>query len=279
MDSAKPFNSFPCIHSRDVEEVRSCLTRIYGKPTLVSAHGSGDFSATINACQLADVGFCYGTFGAAVRFEFPETGLFCQLLPIRGKGEVTIGGISTELAAGAGAVISADAAHKTNISPDYEHIVLRIGAQALAQKLAAMIGAPINEPLRMNPRQDWGHPAARMLRQYIPLLVDTLSGAAPPFPPWWVAQTEQLVMTLFLCGHQHNYSHCLEQEAPEAAPYQVRKAEEYIEANAQRAVTLEELAEVTGVSAFSLFRSFKKSRGYSPMTFATQLRLKRGGIL
>jgi AraC-like DNA-binding protein len=34
------------------------------------------------------------------------------------------------------------------------------------------------------------------------------------------------------------------------------------------------LAEVTGASAFSLFRAFKKYRGYSPLEFAKQLRLR-----
>jgi transcriptional regulator GlxA family with amidase domain len=85
------------------------------------------------------------------------------------------------------------------------------------------------------------------------------------------------VMTLFLCGHRHNYSHLLERQPPDASAQQ-RQAEAYIEANAQRTVTLEELAEVTGVSAFSLFSSFKKSRGYSPMTFAARLRAPRGGF-
>jgi transcriptional regulator GlxA family with amidase domain len=68
----------------------------------------------------------------------------------------------------------------------------------------------------------------------------------------------------------------LEQEAADAAPWQVRQAEEYIEANAGRAVTLEELAEATGVSTLSLFRTFKRSRGYSPLEFAERVRSKFG---
>ena len=40
-------------------------------------------------------------------------------------------------------------------------------------------------------------------------------------------------------------------------------------------ITLEDLAQVSGVSAFSLFRSFKGSRGLSPMEFVNQVRLRR----
>ena len=213
-----------------------------------------------------------------VQIEFPATGFFCQLFPIRGKGDLMIGRTSATLTAGGVALIPADAGVSGKYSDDYEYLVLRINACKLTEKLAALTGAAINEPLRIEPQQNWRHPASQMLQQYIPLLVDTLSDGNPPFPEWWIAQTEQLLMTLFLCGHRHNYSHLLEQDAPDAAARQVRRAEEFIVANAERAVTLEELAEVTGVSGFSLFSAFKKHRGYSPMEFVAQIRPRQGKI-
>ncbi len=274
---SKPLDNFPLIRSRDVEEVRSCIARVYARPVLIPGRCVEGFNATINACQLHDVGLLYGSFGAALGFEFPPIGLFCQLFPVRGRGETACGKASSPLSAGASAVISSDAPHNTNISADYEHLVLRIRARALTEKLAAMTGAAINEPLRMEPEQNFKHPAAQMLQQYIPVLAETLSDAAPPFPPWWIAQTEQLLMTLFLCGHRHNYSHLLEEDPPDVALSQVRRAEEYIAANAQRAITLEELAGVTGLSGFSLFRTFRKCRGYSPFEFLSRVRSKQDG--
>ncbi len=276
VDIPRPLHNFPLIHSRDVEETRSCVARIYTKPILVPAHGAEGFDSTINGCQFRNVGLFYLTYGVAVELEFPPASLFCQLLPIGGRGETTCGRSSFGLTPGAGPVLPPGVPHKSNISADYEHLVLRINARALADKLAAMTGVTLSEPLRMDAQQSGTHPAAQMLQQYIPLFVETLSQATPPLPDWWIAQTEQLVMTLFLCGHRHNYSHLLEQQHADAAPLQIRQAEEYIEANAQRTVTLEELAEITGVSAFGLFSSFKKYRGYSPSDFLSQVRSRRG---
>ena len=48
-------------------------------------------------------------------------------------------------------------------------------------------------------------------------------------------------------------------------------------ANAQRAITLEELAEVAEVSAFSLFSAFRKYHGCSPLEFVRRIRSKGGG--
>lgn len=274
--SSKPLDNFPHIRSRNIEEVREAIARVYAKPVLAPAHGVETFNATLNNCRLQFIELAYVGFGAAVELEFPTTQIFSALFPIRGRGEIICGQTSIALTEGAGAAISPDTAHRLNYSSDYEHLVLRINARTLTDKLAAMTGATINEPLRMDSQQSLKQPAARMLQQYVPLLVNTLSGAHPPFPDWWMAQTEQLVMTLFLCGYRHNYSHLLEQDVPDVASGQVRQAEEYIEANAERAVSLEELAEITGVSAFSLFSAFKKCRGYSPHEFLSQVRLRRG---
>jgi len=51
------------------------------------------------------------------------------------------------------------------------------------------------------------------------------------------------------------------------APWQVRRAEQFIEANWDQPTTIEALVAATNVSARSLFSSFKAGRGYSPMNF------------
>jgi AraC-binding-like domain len=274
VNSAKPLDNFPLVRSSDVEEVREAFARVYAKPALVPPRRVERVDTTLNNCRLQHLEVAYAGFGAAVGFEFPATGFLSQLFPICGSGEIVCGGTSLELAAGAGTVIASDAPHQANFSVDYQHLVLRIDARILTETLAAMTGAAINEPLRITTPQNWRHPAAQMLQQYIPRLAETLGAAKPPFPAWWIEQTERLLLTLFLCGHRHNYSHLLEQDVLDAALRQVRQAEEYIEANVERAVTLEELASVTGVSAFSLFSAFRKHRGYSPLEFLAQVRLR-----
>jgi len=61
----------------------------------------------------------------------------------------------------------------------------------------------------------------------------------------------------------------------DAAPWQVRRAEEYIVAHWDQPITVEALATVTGTSARSIFHVFKRSRGYSPMAFVKTVRLQK----
>jgi hypothetical protein len=202
----RPLDNFPLLRSRDVDEVRACIEREYGRAALIPVYQAETFDATINGCQLQNIGPRFGSFGARLSFEFPPLDCFCQLFPLRGTGETIREHLAAELAPGAGALTSPDAPHQTITSADYEHLVLSIDAKALTRKLEALTGTTIVEPPRMDPSQSFGHPAARMLHQYIPLLVETLSTAKLSFPDWWIAQTEQLIMTLFLSGHRHNYS-------------------------------------------------------------------------
>jgi hypothetical protein len=167
--SAKPLDSFPFVRSRDVEQVRDALASVYAKPVLVPTRGVAGFNATINVCQLSNLGLAYGAFGVPVGFDFPASGFFSQVFPIRGKGEIVCGRVAAALNPGSSAVVSADRAHKADYNADYEHLVLRISAHALTEKLTAMTGATINEPLRMTSLQNPRHPAARMLQQWLPL--------------------------------------------------------------------------------------------------------------
>jgi hypothetical protein len=271
----RPLDNFPVIRSRNAEEVREAIGRIYAKPALLPASAFDRLNTVINNCRLRHVELAYSLFGGDVSFEYPETGYFSVLFPMQGAGEIICGKTSAPLSRTASTVVSSQAIHTAKFSADYEHLILRISARTLVEKLTALTGSTIGQHLRIDPLQDSRSPGSRMLQQYLPLLVNTLSEASPPFPDRWIAQTEQLLITLFLFGYRHNYSHLLEDDPPDAAPAQVRRAEEYIEANGQRAVTIEELAEITGVSAFSLFRAFRQHRGYSPTQFMRRLNSSR----
>ena len=133
----------------------------------------------------------------------------------------------------------------------------------MTRKLEALTGEAIGEPLQMEPQQGSDSPTAMFLPRYIQSLVNSVSAAGHnvPLPAWWSAQTEQLLMTMLLYCNRHNYSHLLEEEAPEATAMEVRRAEDYIEANWREPITLEDLAAVTGVSVLGAVPLLQEIQG------------------
>lgn len=83
----------------------------------------------------------------------------------------------------------------------------------------------------------------------------------------------------FLFASKHRLSEKLHAPNTAIAPWQVRRAEGIIEANWMRALSIDDLARMVGVSARSLFRAFRVHRGYSPMEFARNVRLDRAAAM
>jgi transcriptional regulator GlxA family with amidase domain len=66
---------------------------------------------------------------------------------------------------------------------------------------------------------------------------------------------------------EHHHSHKLEGDSLGSAPWQVRRAEEYIRANWDKPVTIEALAAAANTSVRSLFHSFRQARWHSRAGF------------
>lgn len=271
MKSVHPLDRFPLIRTRDPEELRHAFTQLHAKPDL-HLESTRNVDAEINLYRMKDVGLSYARYGTGIDMAFPESDQFAQTFPIRGEGESAVNKDAIVLRRGRGVIVSPGATLNSRLNTGYEHLVLLINARALAGKLAALTGASVNGALTFQPAADCENPAANTLREHLSYLVRQVSEPAAPLPAAALQDFEQLLQVMFLMANRHNYSHLLERAMPHAAPREVRRAEEYIEANARRGVTVEELAEIAGVSALSLFRSFKKYRAYSPFAFLSRAR-------
>jgi AraC-binding-like domain/Bacterial regulatory helix-turn-helix proteins, AraC family len=279
MSPALPLESFPLILTQNADEMCAALARVYAKPELFLEGRTNRVDAAVNRYQAKDVAIGYADYGVCMTAVYPENNFALQIMPVRGLGEVAISNIRSPLRPHHSVVVSPGVSFAVKLNANYRHFVLVIKARTLADKLSALIGTTVNSPLSFNAVPDDGCPAAKALRDHFFFLVDALSMSAVPLSKFVLAEFEQALMIMFLCANQHNYSHRLQREAPDIAPVQVRRAEEFIEANWQRAITLEDLVTAAGVSALALSRAFKKYRGCSPLEFLSQLRSIRGQTL
>ena len=158
--------------------------------------------------------------------------------------------------------------------PNFEHSSIFIEPDVLSNTLAALLGRPADR-LRLDFRDYGSLPEALMVRRLVNLLMAELDAKDSAAAPQVIAELEQAILVAFLCGNNHNYSAQLNGRPLAAAPWQVQRTEEYIEANWDQPITMEALAVVANASARSIFHSFKAHRGFSPMKFVKQVRLNR----
>jgi AraC-like DNA-binding protein len=272
---ARPLDRFPLIWSQDAEEMCAALARVYARPELGPRAQTKKVDATLNLYQMQHVSLGYTTYGIDMSLSYPETDVLLHTFPVRGKGEVTVDTVAKTLDADCGATISPGMRFSVNLSADYEHFVVLMKAKALTDKLAALCGKAVDHPLQFEPVRDDTHPGAKALRDHLLFIVDKVDGRAAPLPGLLLAEFEQTLMVMALHGNRHNYEHVLQRTPSEVGAWQIRRAEEYIEANWARPITIEDLARITGASGLSLCRSFKAKRGCSPLEFARRLRLRQ----
>ena len=162
---------------------------------------------------------------------------------------------------------------RAEFSRDFEQLLLRIDESALARKLSALVETPIDSKIEIVPRHEDGTGFAA-LQRLVSYLAGEISAPDTALAAPALAELEQAVLVAFLYANPNLFSKLLNRKPCSIAPWQVVRAEEYIEANWNSVLTIESLAEAIGASARSIFLSFQKARGYSPMAFAKMTRLR-----
>jgi AraC-like DNA-binding protein len=270
-------DKFPLARTADPQQLRTTFAALF-QDSIFDIDADRNSSAShINYCPLQCTGLLYGNFGAAIRASFGEMQFYVQGTTIHGTGEQLTNGKTTS--ANVGGVLFPHADLGLHFDAGFEYLALNIEADALARKLGAIIGASPERPIEFEVDPEFAHPAILTLRRLIAHLARKMSSDRQEMPLVALVEIEQVLMVCFLLGNHHNYSPLLNGRLRTAAPRQVKKAEEYIEASWDQPLTVEALAAVSGASARSLFHAFKHYRGCSPMAFLRQVRLRRAWLL
>jgi AraC-like DNA-binding protein len=276
--SPLPLHRFPLIDTRNPDDFRDLSVNVFGVHGFDRRNGGprpgkSDFRATMNWVWLKHIDLGLMKFNASYGYRVAPN-MVRQQFPVSGSAMTTIAGRPFAIDHDSTCVIPTGADTRHDFSPEYAELRLRIREDALESKLGAMIGMSVGGKLRFRAPSNFRNPDLMRLRRLIEHLVVELDDKEDEIPDPAVAQYEQSLIACFLFANRHNFSHLLERRQPQPAVSQVRRAEEFIEANSSLPIAIEALAAVTGVGALGLSVAFKKARGMSPLAFLKCMRLK-----
>lgn len=155
-------------------------------------------------------------------------------------------------------------------------LLVQIKRSALEQQLSKLAQCEIHKPLVFKPEMPIANPKVNSWWRFIQFLIADIDSGC--FYDWGTIEKtsmESTLITNLLYAIPHNYSTVLENATGAIAPKQVKVAEAFMLENLGTAITIDDLVEVTGVSARSLFDSFKRFRGMTPMKRFLQLKLQQ----
>lgn len=244
-----------------------CARSFSGAPRVKNVYAAGSLF------RLEDIDLVYFQFPSLVRATFNGAGYFRQQFAITGEGRTRAGGQQFDVNLNSTGVVPSDVEAHCEYTTDHSEIVLRIRETALRRKFAAMTGRAVVRALEFA-SDGFTNPRQYRLRRLVNFFVNEID-QNDGLSHFACTEFSQLLIVKFLTANRHNLSHLLEERVPDAASYQVRIVEEYIEANWDRPLKIEEIAERTGVGVRTMFATFRKSRGYTPMAFLQRVRLNR----
>lgn len=135
---ADPLDSFPILRSRNIEEVREVLMRSYGARRFDLPHRAEGFEFRANHWQSQNIALSYLS-GVPFELEFPSANFFRQAF-VRGGAEIRFDRIERQVTSEETCVVPPDVSVAAAFVPGFKHFGLRIKADSLLKKLAALIG-------------------------------------------------------------------------------------------------------------------------------------------
>jgi AraC-like DNA-binding protein len=268
-----PVESFQVFETRDPDELAARFSQLFGRARVDLCGRNAKPHWRIEHAALGDIGLFRGQYESEFKISFPDFNTFAgSPSPLKGAGAHKIGKKQVTVSSGkSGAMLSPGGA-TLHYGAHFEHLSITARPAALIGKLAAMVGELRLGPLHFDPTVDSRNPHSKRLERLVRFIATELESSWP-MPPIMQSELQQAMMTSFLLANANNYSGLLHSEHVAAAPWKVRFAEQFIEANWDQPITIEALVTATNVSARSLFSSFKAGRGYSPMDFVKRVRL------
>lgn len=261
--------------SQDLCEFRDHIATTYCPHDLQVARRGDRLDAWLSHRRLDKIGIGAMSYGTDVEIEgIQDQDMLLLMLPLSGSARIGSGAVTVESDERTGSVVDTAELRSMQWSSNCVQRVVQIGNEVLEHHAMMLLGRPLSKKLRFVPEM-------RLLPEmvncwhYASLIAMELSGNSQGTGSSCLENLQTLFIMKLLESQPSNYSEQMRPQPCKIAPHHVRRAEQYIIDHADHSITLEQLVEISGVSARALFDGFRRFRGTSPMAFLKSIRLER----
>ena len=273
-----PLHRFPLLPTGAPEAIRDKSISVRPIPQSGNAGFEifgypGELTAAGNFVRLKTMGLAYLSYGSPVRIHCSGVDAIRQQFCLRGSAVTAFGPHQLRVDPDRPCLIPPRTAAIYDFEANYAQLVLYVDAAALRRTLSALTGIPLGQTINFATPTDPQKAGLRRLQRLVWFLVSELDREDCQLCDLALAEFEQTLLVSFLHANRHNFSDLLERGPRRTGPWQVRRAEEFIEANWQRPLTIKMISAASGVGTRNLIKAFRQARGYSPKTLVKRVRL------
>lgn len=271
-----PLAAHTMFRSVDLDEARERVARVFCDHRLETI-GRGRLDARHNHFAGERLSLNYIEYGGKTLIAPGELGNFYLLqIPLEGGAEITNGRDSYLSTPEQAAVLNPHLPTRMVWEAGTRQVLVQIARRAMQDHLAAELGGPSDRPLTFHgPLDLTTGPGAALRRMVLWLVAEADAGASPIGPGLMARQIEGTVLSGLLESHRHDHADLLSRRRAAPRPRHLRLAEGFIEANLDKALTIEDMAAAAGISPRALQMTFRQHRGTTPLGFWRDQRLAR----
>ncbi|MDX7998033.1 AraC family transcriptional regulator [Xenorhabdus sp. Reich] len=260
--------------SNDLDEVKSMVGRVMQPHQLNILGSSQKLDARMHYIPLGDLSMSRLRYGANVEINPGELeSFFLVQMPLSGYAYIESGGQHIDSTPDMASVLSPNQHTAMRWNTDNDQFMVRISRSLLERTLIGQLGHPLDNPLVFELGFEWQR--CQAWRCLMPYLLECTTQVPDILQHKLIInQMEQLLSVTLLSTHQHNYTESSSNRRGSIRPRHVRRVQEYLQAHAHEPITVEQLAQVAGVSLRSLYSGFKEFLHISPMQYLRDLRME-----
>lgn len=267
--------SFPIASTSDPDEAQSILSRELVDLRITGVRDRRSFRLVMNGVHLGRTMVGYNQFETDT--SVVPGGLDGAILLIIGVGSPAIFDVDGEpvVTTKKGAVLSPSRRVVIHRPAGGGTFIIRAGFDAIEARFREVMDRRPGKPIVFDRSVDLANGMGAQARRLLDFLVDSIQRdkAVLENPLLRVGFEEMLLNTLLALPN--NYSdELMDGRRLSVASALVRRAEEFLEAHAPEPITISDLVALCGCSRRALFSAFRRYRGYTPMQFLADSRLR-----
>ncbi|ARR52812.1 AraC family transcriptional regulator [Rhizorhabdus wittichii DC-6] len=276
MQLAGELSRHSILSTTDLDHARHAVGRIFCPHRLTPGSELGEGVVRFHHAPVRALSVNWVDYGRDVVIDPVPFEKFYLLQILRsGSAEIGCNGRRFALAAGEASLLNPDDEVSMRWSGHCHKLIVRIERAALERFAEDWFGFYLPGPLNFENRPGWEMPELAVARGLVELIVqDFESGVATLSHAKAQRHFEEALFTALLMSRRHSLSGYM-QAGASVVPRAVKRAEDYIAAHAGEDIGIADLVAASEVSNRTLFESFRRFRGVTPMQYLRRYRLDR----
>jgi AraC-like DNA-binding protein len=276
LNADTPLSRFAAVDTRSPDDAREAVGRIFC-PHFLNPVGRGAeaFHARHHTALQVDYSVNFVAYGSTVDIDPGELSRFFLLqLPLRGSATVRCGTVAADVQAGIrGSILSPTLGTRMTWNEGCEKLIVLIRREAVEAQFESLTHERM-QAIEFQTGVDLTGQVGQAIWQHAQMMLGAAE-AGCGMPDAYRVLLRDGLTTLLLSSLPSSVLGSFSRPAPSVDPIAVRRAQDYMAANAERAISMAEIAAAAGVSLRSLQDAYRKARGMTLGNGLLALRLDR----